>query len=77
MEWIKFGHLESEEGTTVIYKSADCDLTIQSRKRHIPHANRPGTWDHTSYWLMRGQEEIKEFQRLSEAKEFAERMVAK
>lgn len=45
----------NHEGTTITYKGTRDDglvVYIQSRKRHIPHANRGGTWDHTEYVLI-------------------------
>lgn len=63
-----------EEGSTITYT---CDeipgIKIESRKRHIPHANREGTWDYTSYFVIKG-EKVKEKQSLADAKSLAERM---
>ena len=50
---------------------------MQSRKRHIPHANGGGTWDHTSYWVLCDGVELKEKMRLMDAKEWAEDWVRK
>lgn len=72
IRWIKTGRTVSKEGSTVIYSGAGTDLTIESRKRHIPHANRSGTWDHTSYFILRNGEEIAEKWSLKDAKEYAE-----
>lgn len=72
MKWIKTEKTVSKEGTTITY-TGDHGLTIESRKRHIPHANRIGTWDHTSYWLLKDGKEVKEFFSLKDAKEFAEK----
>lgn len=72
MKWIKAEKRVSKEGTTITY-TGDYGLTIESRKRHIPHANRSGTWDHTSYWLLKDGKEVKEFFSLKDAKEFAEK----
>lgn len=67
----------NREGTTITYKATrDDGLTvyIQSRKRHIPHANNSGTWDHTTYFVIwdNGMKE-KEFWTLKDAKEFADK----
>lgn len=65
-----------EEGTNINYDVIGTDFVIQSRKRHIPHADRPGTWDHTTYWLVdpfKAWE--KEFATLKDAKEFAEKLI--
>ena len=47
MNWKKIGKVVNEEGTTVCYEAEGTDVTIESRKRHVPHSNRPGTWDCT------------------------------
>ena len=60
MRWIKTGKTVSAEGTTITYQEDKGDLVIESRKRHIQHANGIGTWDYTSYWLLQGNKEIKE-----------------
>ena len=71
----KIGKTVNEEGTTVCYEAVGTDVTIESRKRHIPHANRGGTWDCTTYWVLKGGVEIKQKWSLAEAKEYAEEMV--
>lgn len=76
ISWKRTGKTENEEGTTITYVGEGTTLKIESRKRHIPHANGVGTWDHTSYWVMNGQTEIKERYSLADAKEYAERMLA-
>lgn len=74
MNWIKGGKVITEEGTTIVYRGDDANLFIESRKRHIPHANgKAGTWDHTTYWLIDGDEDIKEFYSLKDAKDYAEK----
>lgn len=74
MKWIKERREVSSQGTTITYRAAvaDEDVTIESRKRHIPHANRTGTWDHTSYFVIRDGQELREFQSLRDAKDYAE-----
>lgn len=72
--WIKTGKRVSQEGTTITYSGIDTDITIESRKRHIPHANRAGTWDHTSYFVLKSGQEIVEKQSLTDAKRYAEKM---
>ena len=67
----------NSEGKTITYQAAGTNrqLLIQSRLRHIPHANGIGTWDHTTYHVIcRGQEAKKVWQRLGEAKEEAEKI---
>ena len=74
IEWKKTGKTVNDEGTTITYTPTNVDafLTIESRKRHIPHANRGGTWDHTTYWLLDCCSEVKEFLSLENAKRYAE-----
>lgn len=71
MKWEKAWTTISAEGRTTAYISAGTNLRIESRLRHIPHANGVGTWDYTSYWLIDGEKEVKELRRLSDAKEYA------
>lgn len=74
MTWAKTGHVISQDGTTVTYTDLrETGLTIESRKRHIPHTNGSGTWDHTSYWVLRDGEDLKECYTLKAAKEWANR----
>lgn len=72
MTWAKTGRTFSQDGTTVTYTDLrETGLTIESRKRHIPHANGSGTWDHTTYWVLRDGEDLKECYTLKAAKEWA------
>ena len=46
-----------------------------SRRRHIPHSGRAGTWDHTTYFLVDLEKRAaREFYSLADAKEFAEKI---
>ena len=72
IKWIKAGRTVSTEGTTNIYQGEGTAITIESRKRHIPHANRSGTWDHTTYFVLKDGKEIIEKYSLKDAKEYAE-----
>lgn len=75
--WTKIGKEESAEGTTITYAGLNTLLTIESRKRHIPHAGgRSGTWDHTTYVVLRKGEELKVCCALRDAKEYAEEVNA-
>lgn len=72
MKWIRTGKTINAEGTTITYELAgNTGYTIESRKRHIPHAGgKPGTWDHTSYFvLIEGQELVEKFS-LQDAKDY-------
>lgn len=74
IEWKKAEKTVNDKGTTITYvpKNVDAFLTIESRKRHIPHANGIGTWDHTTYYLLDCGAEVKEFYSLENAKRYAE-----
>ena len=74
MNWKKVGRTTSNEGTTITYWAESAPITIESRKRHIPHANGvPGTWDYTSYFVLWKGHEVKELHTLKDAKKFAEK----
>lgn len=72
INWAKYGKRVGPEGTTVFYQGQGTNLTIESRRRHIPHANGSGTWDHTTYWVLRDGVELREKYSLADAKEYAE-----
>lgn len=73
--WKKTGRIVSPEGTTITY-SSDTAFTIESRKRHIPHAGgRSGTWDHTTYFVLKDGVEVAEEYSLADAKYLAENMI--
>ena len=76
MIWKKVGKRMSAEGTDITYRPTahgeDLPLCIESRKRHIPHANGVGTWDHTSYFVIQNGKELVEKMSLRDAKEYAE-----
>ncbi len=80
MTWQRIDRSENDEGTTITYAIdgsvyASKFILVQSRKRHILHANATGpddTWDSTSYFVIRNGQDVKQFWRLSEAKEYAE-----
>lgn len=77
MTWQKTGKIVSGEGTTVEYRPArvKINISVESRKRHIPHANGVGTWDHTSYFVILNGEDVKEKYSLKDAKEYAEGLI--
>ena len=79
MIWKNIGRAVTLEGTTIYYQPVTyykTDVTIESRKRHIPHSNRGGTWDHTSYFVIQGGKELIEKQTLKAAKAYAEEVIA-
>lgn len=72
-KWTKSGKLVVSDGTTIIYSCDESPYTIESRKKQIPHANGyPGTWEHTSYFVVKDGKDIKEFQTLKDAKDYVE-----
>lgn len=76
LKWEKAGRTVKSDGTsTTIYNAVGKAATyrIESRKQQIPHANRPGTWAYTSYFLIVGDQE-QEYHRLQDAKESAEKL---
>ena len=76
-EWEKIDRNVNDEGTTITYRAKeDRRFIVQSRKRHIPHANgRSGTWDHTSYFVIFNGKEVIERYSLKDAKEYAEGLI--
>ena len=78
-KWTRVAKIEFSEGRTVVYRLDNTPgpmLTVESRLRHIPHSNRGGTWDHTSYFVLMDGKEIAEKWTLQSAKEYAERLLA-
>jgi hypothetical protein len=76
IRWKRAGKTVSKEGTTIIYEGVGTDLIIESRRRHIPHAGgRPGTWDCTTYFVLKGGAEIIEKFSLTDAKKYAETII--
>lgn len=76
IKWEKVGKNINHEGTTITYQAKGFGFYIQSRKRHIPHANGVGTWDHTTYWLLVPTVNFeKQFWSMKDAKKFAEEKV--
>lgn len=71
MRWKKTGKIVNADGTTITYSNGK-GTTIESRKRHIPHANGVGTWDHTTYFVLEDGKEIVQKNTLKDAKEFVE-----
>ncbi len=73
MKWIKICVSVKGDGSkTITYKLEGTPYTVESRKRPIPHANRIGTWDHTSYFVLKDGVEVAEKHTLGYAKEYAE-----
>lgn len=73
MNWKKTGREVKGNGeTTTFYESGDGWFRIESRKRNVPHANRSGYWQHTTYFLIDGNGNEKEYWSLKDAKEAAE-----
>ena len=77
MKWERTGKLVGSEGTTIEYRpiKESINVSIESRKRHIPHANGSGTWDCTTYWVLCDGKDVKERYSLSDAKQYAEDLI--
>lgn len=65
-------HVKGDGTTVIIYKGCETDLCIMSVKQQIPHANRPGSWAHTTFELYKNGEKIADAHSLTRAKEIAE-----
>lgn len=76
MTWIKTAKTVKADGTTVNKYTAreQSRITIESRKRPIPHASGSGFWMHTSFFVLVDGTEIKERFSLRDAKAFAEKL---
>ena len=80
MKWEKAGWCQDKDEKKILYVASEhlhfgtgCPLTIESRRRHIPHTNGEGTWDHTTFFVLdKHGNELAEKQTLKAAKEFAE-----
>ena len=77
MKWERTGKIVNVEGTTVEYRPVGVrmNVSVESRKRHIPHANKLGTWDHTSYFVLVDGKDVKERWTLKDAKAYAEDLI--
>ncbi len=74
MKWEKVEEMINREGKTITYKCGDPDVWVESRRRHIPHANGVGTWDHTTYAVLYKGKMVADLQRMSLAKSYAEQI---
>ena len=76
MTWIKAAKTVKADGTTINEYTAKENprITIESRKRPIPHASGSGFWMHTSFFVLVDGTEIKERFSLRDAKAFAEKL---
>ena len=71
IKWTKGGKLIRQDMTINIYYYGEAGYTVESRKKSIPHANgRSGKWDHTSYFVVKDGEDVKECYRLKDAQDF-------
>ena len=65
--------IRASGGKTIRYESWKNQNIIESRREAIPHANGIGTWNHTSYFVIRPDGSEKEYYSLKAAKEAAEK----
>lgn len=77
LDWEKVEKSVNDLGTTITYQAKGTQLVVQSRKRKVPHTNRPGFWWHTSYFVLYNGNEMKEKQTLAEAKAYGETLVGR
>lgn len=80
LTWKKTGRTVTAAGTDILYEMAGAEntgVTIESRKRHIPHANGSGTWDHTTYHVLKDGRELSTKYSLRDAKKYAEALINK
>lgn len=76
-KWERVGKMVEQNGTTITYSIANfnIDIVVESRKRKIPHANRVGFWEHTTYWVVVNGADYKERYSLADAKRTAEELI--
>ena len=72
MKWIKTGRNVDAQGSTITYQLEGTPYTVESRTRPIPHANRSGTWNYTSYFVLNDGAEVIQRPSLRAAKYYAE-----
>lgn len=79
--WTVTAKLVSEDGRTIIYEPAEgsphAKISVESRRRPIPHSNRAGTWDLTTYFVVRDGVDVAEKHTLADAKKAAEELLRK
>ena len=73
-KWTKSGKLVVSDGTTIIYSCDESPYTIESRRKQIPHSNRSGSWEHTSYFVIKDGKDLKECFSLKDAKAYVEKL---
>ena len=73
--WEQVSKTVQPDITTITYQcKGNPWLVIQSRKRQIPHSGRPGTWEHTTYFVLINGIEEKESYSLRDAKEYCDKL---
>jgi hypothetical protein len=76
IKWTKGGKLIRQDMTINIYYYGETGYTVESRKKQIPHANgRAGTWEHTTYFVVKDGEDVKEFWTLKDAQAYVTNVV--
>lgn len=76
IKWTKGGKLIRQDMTINIYYYGETGYTVESRKKQIPHANgRAGTWEHTTYFVVKDGEDVKEFWTLKDAQVYVMNVV--
>lgn len=77
LKWVKIGRTVSPEATVNIYAALGTQLTIESRKKRIPHANGVGYWEKTFFYVLENGKELKMLYSLADAKDYAEKETTK
>lgn len=73
-EWKRTGKMIRHDRTVNIYENGG-PYTIESRLVHVPHANgRAGTWDYTSYFVVKDGKDVKSCLTLKHAKAVVEEL---
>lgn len=72
IKWEKIGKSISIDKTVIVYSCCMTSYTVESRKRRIPHASKPGAWEYTSYFVLKDGEEVIEKHSLKDAKKYVE-----
>lgn len=71
--WQKSGKIIRHDGTYILYENGG-PFQIESRRKQIPHANGSGTWEHTTYVVVKDGKAINGFRTLKDAKAYAEKL---
>ena len=78
IKWKRAGKIIRHDETVLFYEYGDTGYAVESRKKQIPHANgRSGTWEHTTFFVTKDGEEVKEFWSLRDAQAYVMNVLMK